>query len=102
MCSSSSLFVPVLPLSILCDFRSDSNQTVHELFLVTLIRFRQFEMLIIVQESCVLGVQYVSEPEVLDKRLLKRFGHQVELVSMPSLAADQAINRVFKGAELKE
>ena len=75
-----------------------SNCGLQELFLMTLMRLRQFQAIVFVQESGVLGVQYVSDSEVLDKRLLKRFGHQVELVSMPSLAADQVINRVFKGA----
>jgi hypothetical protein len=69
---------------------------------MTLMRLRQFQAIVFVQESCVLGVQYVSEPEVLNESLLEHFRHQIELVSMPSLAADQAVNRVFKGAELKE
>ena len=69
---------------------------------MSFMRLRQFQAVVFVQESGVLGMQYMGDAEVLDKRLLQRFGHQVELVSMPSLAADQAINRMFKGAELKE
>ena len=65
---------------------------------MTLMRLRQFQAIVFVQESGILGVQYVSEPEVLNKGFLEHFRHEIELVSMPSLSADQAVNRVFKGA----
>tara|TARA_Y100001934_G_C11705689_1_gene474360 strand:+ start:158 stop:526 length:369 start_codon:yes stop_codon:yes gene_type:complete len=35
---------------------------------------------------------------IRDKRLLKRFRHEIELVSMPSLSGYQAVNRMFQGA----
>ncbi len=69
---------------------------------MTLRRLRQFQAIVFVQESCVLGVQYVSEPEVLNEGFLKHFRHEIELVPMPSFAGYQAVNRVFKGAELEE
>ena len=69
---------------------------------MTLMRLRQFQAIVFVQESCVLGVQYVSEPEVLNEGFLKYFRHEIELVPMSPFAGYQAVNRVFKGAELEE